>query len=151
MALRYDLDFKTEFWFERTQRAEVLAKLPLRFVWGVSAVDNGNYLDPTNKGNLVLDSTFNVAAPESQEWLSSFCRDIRHQPFFQATPGLLLPNCFIETFQSWMKRPCKVKRVSSLIKVYPRENKLSEIMEKERCILVVLRLRSRHVSRKSCT
>ena len=29
----YDLEFKNEFWFERSQRAELMAKLPLRFVW----------------------------------------------------------------------------------------------------------------------
>ncbi|KZS03479.1 Protein dispatched [Daphnia magna] len=104
---RYDMEFKHEFWFERSQRAELLAKLPLRFVWGVAAEDNGNYLDPSSKGSLVLDPTFNMAAPESQEWLSRFCKDIRDQPFFQPTLGPLLPNCFIETFQSWMDRRCE--------------------------------------------
>jgi hypothetical protein len=105
---RYDLEFKNEFWFERSQRAELLAKLPLRFVWGVVDEDNGNSLDPSSKGSLVLDPAFNMAAPESQEWLSHFCKDIRDQPFFQPTLGPLLPNCFIETFQSWMDRRCEV-------------------------------------------
>ncbi|EFX72150.1 hypothetical protein DAPPUDRAFT_10357, partial [Daphnia pulex] len=104
---RYDLEFKNEFWFERSQRAELLAKLPLRFVWGVADEDNGNSLDPSDKGSLVLDPAFNMAAPESQEWLSRFCKDIRDQPFFQPTLGPLLPNCFIETFQSWMDRRCE--------------------------------------------
>ena len=108
MIHRYDLEFKNEFWFERSQRAELLAKLPLRFVWGVADEDNGNYLDPSSKGSLVLDPSFNMAAPESQEWLSRFCKEIRNQPFFQPTLGPLLPNCFIETFQSWMDRRCEV-------------------------------------------
>ena len=85
-----------------------MAKLPLRFVWGVAAEDNGNYLDPSSKGSLVLDPSFNMAAPESQLWLSQFCKNVRDQPFFQPTLGPLLPNCFIETFQSWMDRRCEV-------------------------------------------
>lgn len=85
-----------------------MAKLPLRFVWGVKAEDTGNYLDPSSKGSLVLDPSFNMAAPESQRWLADFCRDIRNEPFYQPTLGPLLPNCFIETFQSWMQRRCEV-------------------------------------------
>lgn len=102
------MKYKNDFWFERSQRTELLAKLPLRFVWGVEAEDNGNYLDPSSKGSLVADSTFNMAAPESQEWLWQFCKKIRDQPFFHPTLGPLLPNCFIETFQSWMDRRCEV-------------------------------------------
>ena len=63
---RYDLEFKQEFWFEKSQHTEYLAKLPLRFVWGVLAEDNGNYLEPGSKGSLVLDPTFRMASPESQ-------------------------------------------------------------------------------------
>ena len=47
-------------------------KLPLRFVWGVLPIDNGNYLDPASLGTLVYDPTFDVAAPESQVWLFHF-------------------------------------------------------------------------------
>ena len=90
---------------------DVMAKLPLRFVWGVRAEDTGNYLDPASKGSLVLDSSFNVAAPESQRWLAEFCRSIRNEPFYQPTLGPLLPNCFIETFQSWMQRRCEVSGI----------------------------------------
>ena len=71
---------------------------------GVAAEDNGNYLDPSSKGSLVLDPSFNMAAPESQLWLSQFCKNVRDQPFFQPTLGPLLPNCFIETFKEWMER-----------------------------------------------
>ena len=82
--------------------------MTLCFVWGVADEDNGNYLGPSSKGSLVLDPSFNMAAPESQLWLSQFCKNVRDQPFFQPTLGPLLPNCFIETFQSWMDRRCEV-------------------------------------------
>lgn len=83
-------------------------KLPLRFVWGVLPIDNGNYLNPASLGTLVYDPTFDVAAPESQEWLFHFCQQIRNQPFYQSTFGPLLPHCFLETFIKWMKQKCKV-------------------------------------------
>lgn len=81
-------------------------KLPLRFVWGILPVDNGNYLNPYSKGTLQLDPTFDIADPQSQKWLLDFCRDLRAQPFYLSTLGALLPNCFIESFLSWMQRRC---------------------------------------------
>lgn len=85
---------------------ELNFKLPLRFVWGVLPVDNGDHLDPSNLGNLMLDPTFDMSNPESQEWLKNFCQRLRQQPFYQSTIGPLLPNCFVETFMKSMKRKC---------------------------------------------
>lgn len=81
-------------------------KLPLRFVWGVLPVDNGNHLDPRSRGQLKLDPSFDMSSPQSQTWLLQFCRRLRQQPFYQPTLGPLLPNCFIESFMSWMQRRC---------------------------------------------
>lgn len=41
-------------------------RLPLRFVWGVLPVDNGDYLEPNSKGTLQFDSSFDISSPESQ-------------------------------------------------------------------------------------
>lgn len=81
-------------------------RLPVRIVWGIKPVDNGDYLNPASKGTLEYDENFDVAQPESQEWLLNFCRDLRNQSFYMSTLGPLLPNCFIETFKSWMERKC---------------------------------------------
>lgn len=81
-------------------------RLPLRFVWGVLPFDNGDYMNPYSKGSLVIDDTFDIADPQSQAWLLKFCRQLRTQPFYLSTLGPLLPNCFIETFFSWMQRRC---------------------------------------------
>lgn len=83
------------------------AKLPLRFVWGIMPVDNGDYLDPRTRGTLVYDGTFDMAAPESQQWLLHFCQHLRNQSFYQKMLGPQLPNCFITFFKSWMERRCK--------------------------------------------
>ncbi|RZF40076.1 hypothetical protein LSTR_LSTR002479 [Laodelphax striatellus] len=118
---QYDMVYRKKFWFERLQRGEdngdwenPNAKLPLRFVWGVQPVDNGDYLDPSSRGKLKLDKQFDVADPESQIWLLQFCRHLRAQPFYQSTSGPLLPNCFIESLIDWMNRKCTdpVDRIS---------------------------------------
>lgn len=92
-----------QYYWQEENYAE---KLPLRFVWGVLPKDSGNYLDPTSRGKLHLDSEFDVAATESQEWLLKFCSRLRMQPFSQVTVGPTLSNCFIETFKNWMTRKC---------------------------------------------
>ncbi|XP_063242455.1 protein dispatched isoform X2 [Bacillus rossius redtenbacheri] len=107
---QYDLVYKDIFWFERLHKGNgdfsLNTKLPLRFVWGVLPVDNGNYLDPYSRGSLQLDPSFDMAAPESQRWLMGFCHRLRNQSWYQPELGPLLPNCFIESFSSWMERRC---------------------------------------------
>lgn len=82
-------------------------KLPLRFVWGIKPVDNGDYLDPGRRGTLIYDDTFDVAAAQSQRWLLRFCQRLKMQSFYQPMLGPLLPNCFIISFRSWMQQRCK--------------------------------------------
>lgn len=59
-----------------------------------------------DKGTLVLDNTFDISDPESQEWLKNFCQKLRQQSFYQSTIGPLLLNCFVETFMNSMQRKC---------------------------------------------
>ena len=82
--------------------------MPLRFVWGVRAIDGGRHLDPGNKGDLQLDPEFNIATTESQQWLLQFCKDVQMQPFYRTLSigQLSLSNCFMETFKDWMNRRC---------------------------------------------
>lgn len=63
-------------------------------------------MNPYDKGTLQLDPTFDIADPLSQMWLLNFCRELRSQPFYLSALGPLLPNCFIESFLSWMQRRC---------------------------------------------
>ncbi|CAH0562519.1 unnamed protein product [Brassicogethes aeneus] len=109
---QYDFHYKDHFWFKREEKtfqsSDISSsyKLPLRFVWGVLPVDNGDPLDPENLGTLTLDDTFNMSDPDSQLWLLNFCRSLRVQPFFKPMLGPLLPNCFIETFMKSMQKKC---------------------------------------------
>ena len=82
--------------------------MPLRFVWGIRATDNGKLLDPGDKGDLELDPSFNIATTKAQRWLLQFCDDLQKQPFYR-TPGigqLQLSSCFMQTFKDWMDRRC---------------------------------------------
>ncbi|XP_059612470.1 protein dispatched [Phlebotomus argentipes] len=103
----YDSQFKEMFWFEKIYTSSESFKLPLRFVWGVEPMDKGDYLNPGARGSLYLNEAFNVSLPESQLWLLDFCKRLRNQSFYQNSTGLLVPNCFIENFYTFMMRRCQ--------------------------------------------
>ncbi|XP_055384764.1 protein dispatched [Condylostylus longicornis] len=103
----YDAQFKDLFWFEKLATAIDNPKLPLRFVWGIKPVDDGDFLNPYSRGELYFDNNFNVSDVESQVWLLNFCRKLKQESFYGIpTFGVLLPNCFIENFITWMDRKC---------------------------------------------
>ncbi|XP_068630291.1 protein dispatched [Battus philenor] len=103
----YDLAYRDRFLFERFGKdLGTGSKMPLRWIWGVKAIDNGNHMDPFSTGHLVFDTDFSISNPKSQLWLAEFCKKIKGQPFYQHTLGPLLPNCFIESFRMFMSRRC---------------------------------------------
>uniref|UniRef100_W8BU90 Protein dispatched n=3 Tax=Ceratitis capitata TaxID=7213 RepID=W8BU90_CERCA len=102
----YNSKMKNEFWFEKSISAYENFKLPLRFVWGIQPVDDGDYTNPFSHGSLYYDNNFNISTMAAQTWLLNFCKNLRLQPFYQITFGILLPNCFIENFISLMDRMC---------------------------------------------
>ncbi|KAL2743261.1 protein dispatched [Vespula maculifrons] len=104
---QYDLIYSRHFWFEKVEMIDGGDILPLRFVWGIKPVDNGDYLNPDKKGMLVWDESFDVSHEQSQLWLQQFCYNLRIQPFYRNTLGALLPNCFIESLRTWMRRHCE--------------------------------------------
>ncbi|XP_023940118.2 protein dispatched [Bicyclus anynana] len=104
---QYDMNYKDKFLFERFGNdIGTGGKMPLRWIWGIKAIDNGNHMDPFSKGKLIFDDSFSVSNPKSQLWLLEFCSKIKIQPFYQQTLGPLLPNCFIESFKMYMSRRC---------------------------------------------
>ncbi|XP_048733211.1 protein dispatched homolog 1-like isoform X2 [Ostrea edulis] len=101
---RYDFGLSDQFWFERQQRKQEI--LPLRFVWGIEATDTGSNLDPTDKGDIVFDGSFDPTTPEAQIWLLNFCQDLRQMDFYQNVGGFEQTNCFFEFFSHFMQQPC---------------------------------------------
>lgn len=104
---QYDIHYRDRFLFERFGRDVGTGfKMPLRWIWGIKAIDNGNHMDPASTGHLVFDDSFSISDPNSQLWLLKFCSRIKAQKFYQQTLGPLLPNCFIESFKMFMSRKC---------------------------------------------
>ena len=104
---KYELVYKQKFGFEKSLQKENGLSMPLRFVWGAIAHDNGNHLDPGSRGSVKMDLDFDITSRESQSWMYKFCNSIKKQPFYKYTHGdLQLSNCFIITFKEWMYRPC---------------------------------------------
>ncbi|XP_063532418.1 protein dispatched [Cydia strobilella] len=136
---QYDMRYSDKFIFERLGKdIGTGSNMPLRWIWGVKAIDNGNHMDPNSRGNLIFDDTFSISEPKSQIWLLEFCTRIKAQPFYQHTPGFLLPNCFIENFKNiFMNRPCydsiekNDRRPCCEISRFPYKKKVFE-----RCIIL---------------
>ncbi|KAJ8307594.1 hypothetical protein KUTeg_014859 [Tegillarca granosa] len=102
---QYDFVLNEQFWFERSHRQHS-SLLPITIVWGVHPVDNGNKLNPTDRGTVEFDSSFDVTTINAQYWLMEFCNKLRNTKFYQQLPGIEWTNCFFENFQSYMQRPC---------------------------------------------
>lgn len=104
---QYEMQYRDKFLFERFGKdIGTGIKMPLRWIWGVEAIDNGNHMDPYSTGHLVFEESFSVSDPSSQLWLLKFCMKLKAQPFYQPTLGPLLPNCFIESFKKYMSNRC---------------------------------------------
>ncbi|KAL6096254.1 disp1 [Pungitius sinensis] len=99
---RYDAEYKKLFMFERVHHGEDL-HMPITIIWGVLPVDNGDPLNPKNKGKLMLDSSFNIASQASQQWILNFCQKLRNQSFVFQSEEQDFTSCFIETFKQWME------------------------------------------------
>lgn len=99
---RYDAEYKKLFMFERVHHGEDL-HMPITIIWGITPVDNGDPLNPKNKGKLMLDSSFNIASPASQLWILNFCQKLRNQSFVFQSEEQDFTSCFIETFKQWME------------------------------------------------
>lgn len=108
---RYDAEYKKLFMFERVHHGEDLY-MPITIIWGVTPTDNGDALNPKNKGKLILDTSFNIASPASQTWILNFCQKLRNQSFvFQSSEQDFI-SCFMETFKQWMEnQDCDEARV----------------------------------------
>lgn len=116
---QYDKNLKKQFAFEREKLGDASKQvkinhlndspdtLPIRVVFGLKPVDNGDHLDPQERGKLEFDPSFDLSEPNAQMWLAEFCHRLKSQRFIHPSPGPEVINCFMDTFKSWMEaRPC---------------------------------------------
>ena len=87
---QYDLKYKNRFRFEGLAEKRFYVYI----IFGFKAEDNGNYLDPTNYGELQYDKSFDILQPRAQKWFfEDLCSNIRKQKFFEQNISW---NCFPE-------------------------------------------------------
>ncbi|XP_072283958.1 protein dispatched homolog 2 isoform X2 [Pyxicephalus adspersus] len=102
---RYDAEYCHQFMFEHQEYGEG-QHMPIRLIWGIKPVDNGDHLNPRVNGTLVTDSTFTIHNADDQRWLLELCNKVRNQSFYyfdQNKPSI----CFMEDFHRWMEsRQC---------------------------------------------
>ncbi|GFO13195.1 protein dispatched homolog 1 [Plakobranchus ocellatus] len=104
LSEQYDLELSELFDFERPTEKSVM---PITVVWGVLPADNGDPLDPEDKGSLTFDPEFDLTAPKAQKWLLRFCARLRRADFYEHKPEIQLTDCFLENFvYNWMKQSC---------------------------------------------
>uniref|UniRef100_A0A8C4XD83 Protein dispatched homolog 1 n=1 Tax=Erpetoichthys calabaricus TaxID=27687 RepID=A0A8C4XD83_ERPCA len=103
---RYIAEYKKLFMFERIRSSDE-RHMSVMIIWGIKPLDNGDPLNPNDKGNLTVDNEFNISSPASQAWMLNFCKKIRNQTFIIQTDEQDITSCFIETFKRWMEsRDC---------------------------------------------
>ena len=98
----YDLGLKQRFnvFISPSTSGE---KLDAHFVFGVDPADNGNFLDPDDKGTLELLPMNPFLA---QEWLADFCDNVRKQSFYFSPADPFTELCFFEFFRGWVNASC---------------------------------------------
>ena len=66
---KYELVYKRYFGFEKDEQQDISYKMPLRFVWGIQPLDEGDYLDPASKGEISYDKSFDISSTDSQRFV----------------------------------------------------------------------------------
>ena len=104
----FDLHLRDKFAFLVDESKAKEEEIDIRFMWGARAVDNGNPLNPHDNGSLVLDPNFNFTAPDSQEWFSAFCEDVKKQSFIDE--NFRGAACFLDQFKLTLQHTCPIAK-----------------------------------------
>ena len=75
---QYSLNYKRSFSFESSGTTWYM---PIYFVFGVKAEDTRNKFNPSDKGTVILNPSFDMVSPDAQTWLHNFCSDLRNASF----------------------------------------------------------------------
>lgn len=126
----YDQQLRENFWFEKAV-GDQNPLMPLTIVWGVENVDNGDKLNPYNKGTVQYDKNFNPSTQQAQIWLRHFCSSLREAGFYRKVTAFEVSNCYIEHFIHFMKMPCTKGEFICCRKSFPyKENIFNACIKK---------------------
>lgn len=65
-----------QFHFEIENDVQGMVNVQLQFPFGIKGEDNGNHLDPDDRGKLEFVNSFEIFSSRSQEWMLDFCDDL---------------------------------------------------------------------------
>lgn len=106
------LDQSTEYEKAHAWRKELMVDLVVKksggtgyVMWGLRAVDNGDFRDPHKISTLVLDETFDPSPEDAQVYMRDFCDNFFNQSF--ATR--LYAQCPINSFDDWLAKNAKAQ------------------------------------------
>ena len=78
---------------------------PVGILFGVEPIDNGNALDPDEKGTITYQQKrLKVAAPEVQTFMHSLCGAMRAEPWYLHIVG---EKCLVDSVKEWMEVSCE--------------------------------------------
>lgn len=98
----YDASLKQRF-NVYTAQVQSADKMPVYMVFGVDPTENGNLLNPEDKGKL----RFKPMKPFlAQEWLADFCPEFRKQGFYVKPQTFEDHMCLLEFLRGWVSFPC---------------------------------------------
>ena len=103
----YALFWKRDFFQGGLSMEGARAFFPMRFVWGLEPVDNGNKMDPASHGKAAWYN-LDISDTESQSWLTDLCADTRSQPWYKfiEKDTESTEMCAMESFKEWVTVPC---------------------------------------------
>ena len=82
--------------------------MPLRFVWGVKDIDDGDFLDPGDRGLIRFDPSFDVSSADAQRWMLRFCQQLRKQKFYKYVKQIKrffsLLSCLLSFDHEWHRQ-----------------------------------------------
>mgnify|MGYP001034278776 FL=1 len=103
----YALFWKRDFFQDGLSKEGARAFFPVRFVWGLEPVDNGNKMDPASHGEAQWYN-LDIKSPDTQQWLVDLCADVRSQDWYKFIDKDTESTemCALESFKEWVEMPC---------------------------------------------
>jgi len=101
---RFDKTLDMNFKFIQEREAFRGYNMDAVALFGVHAKDNGNHIDPDDEGHLELDTSFDIAHPDSQLFLKQFCDDLKSASFADSITAAI--PCSMDLFSEIIQRPC---------------------------------------------
>ena len=93
----YRAKMEDQFHFEIDNKQASKINIELLFIFGIKGEDNGNILDPDDRGKLQYDDKFEIYSEKSQRWMKKFCHKLLEDSYTVEPERY---QCFFDIVQS---------------------------------------------------